>query len=606
MSRNFKMSVENFRVFKEMTEFDLRPITILVGPNNSGKSSFTKLLLLLKNGFDPLNFKNGEHHLGSYEKALNWDTESEEIVIKNEAAYFLSPHHFTEEIRFDKNGIVKRQTITNNNTGQNLLKFDLLKKQKFAPNQPVHFSLDIEYIINLLYDKEILVNCPFVDEALNYITTNLVPLKKLKKYSKDEELSLIKQKAVDYYLPNIFLKNFKKPSDPLKENLILNSILVNEIANLEKNYLLCDVFVNGRKLTDQNKILKYQWQIFENREIHLYIPSILDRPLKETMKSAFNALKNGLKRKIEKEYKELSAENGDGINVEVKATILGQLIFAENLFEGSLADPLDITSGNFSASLFQRFSSKIFTKLNQLKNIEYIPVNRGNQSRVLLADSNETTYKGVTDYHKFKNNTDKDNLSSMFQTINPEKLLKDILKEIGITGKITTKHLEDTVSVVYIEKNGRNINLADFGFGYSQLVPIILKIYNLTCQNEFNSILIIEEPEANLHPNLQAKLADIFALVIKHNQNWRIIVETHSEYLVRKLQYLVAKQEIEREDCIIHYFNTDENVSEEEPKVKPIEINEEGNLTDNFGPGFFDEATRLQFDLLKLNKNQSN
>src|SRR5690554_699023 len=113
MSKNFKIGVENFRVFKEMTEFELRPLTILIGPNNSGKSSFTKLLLLLKNGFDPLNFKKGEHHLGSYKKALNWDTESEEIALKYEAKYFLSPDQFTEEIRYNKIGRIIKQTITN-------------------------------------------------------------------------------------------------------------------------------------------------------------------------------------------------------------------------------------------------------------------------------------------------------------------------------------------------------------------------------------------------------------------------------------------------------------------------------------------------------------
>ena len=57
---------------------------------------------------------------------------------------------------------------------------------------------------------------------------------------------------------------------------------------------------------------------------------------------------------------------------------------------------------------------------------------------------------------------------------------------------------------------------------------------------------------------------------------------------------------------IIHYFNSDDNVSINEPKVKPIEINNRGILTDNFGPGFYDETTKLQFDLMKIRKEQSN
>src|SRR5699024_5642001 len=154
-----------------------------------------------------------------------------------------------------------------------------------------------------------------------------------------------------------------------------------------------------------------------------------------------------------------------------------------------------------------------------------------------------------------------------------------------------------------IEQNGRKINLADYGFGYSQLIPIILEVYNLMGQGNSKICLIIEEPEANLHPALQAKLADILAIIVEYNPKWKLVIETHSEYLIRKLQYLVAKKELDKKDCIIHYFNSDENVTEHEPKVKPIEINPEGNLTDNFGPGFYDEATRLQFELMKLNRN---
>ncbi|GAA4053448.1 AAA family ATPase [Flavobacterium chungnamense] len=51
-----KIGVKNFRVFKDYTEFEIRLITILTGPNNSGKSSFSKLLLLLKNGIEELVF----------------------------------------------------------------------------------------------------------------------------------------------------------------------------------------------------------------------------------------------------------------------------------------------------------------------------------------------------------------------------------------------------------------------------------------------------------------------------------------------------------------------------------------------------------------------
>jgi predicted ATPase len=181
---------------------------------------------------------------------------------------------------------------------------------------------------------------------------------------------------------------------------------------------------------------------------------------------------------------------------------------------------------------------------------------------------------------------------------------------------------------VYLLINDKKTALADVGFGYSQLIPIILKLATMTAsidkadgvfnpgeyQNNMynfreykeNKILIIEEPEANLHPNLQSKLADMLVTTIETYPYINFIIETHSEYLIRKLQFLTASKKVGTEKSIIYYFNADNYVTANEPKVKPIEIRENGSLSDTFGPGFYDEISRLQFDLMKLNKEQSN
>ena len=117
--------------------------------------------------------------------------------------------------------------------------------------------------------------------------------------------------------------------------------------------------------------------------------------------------------------------------------------------------------------------------------------------------------------------------------------------------------------------------------------------------------MILEEPEANLHPSLQSKLADLL-MYIQEREGVKFTIDTHSEYFIRKLQYLTAKKDLKTEDSVIYYFNDDKYVTNTEPKVKEIFINEDGGLTDSFGPGFFDEATKLQFDLIKLNKQQMN
>jgi AAA15 family ATPase/GTPase len=83
-----KISVENFRVFKEKTTFQLKPITILTGPNNSGKSSLLKLINLLYSSFDKNNstnellFNSGNHNLGTFDNAITRNSENDFIKIE--------------------------------------------------------------------------------------------------------------------------------------------------------------------------------------------------------------------------------------------------------------------------------------------------------------------------------------------------------------------------------------------------------------------------------------------------------------------------------------------------------------------------------------------
>ncbi|MFH1001495.1 MAG: DUF3696 domain-containing protein [Bacteroidota bacterium] len=119
-------------------------------------------------------------------------------------------------------------------------------------------------------------------------------------------------------------------------------------------------------------------------------------------------------------------------------------------------------------------------------------------------------------------------------------------------------------------------------------------------------LILVEEPEAFLHPDWQSKLADFFVYCMKYNvkNDVKFLIETHSEYLIRKLQYLTAKKEIKPEDSVIYYFNTPDNIPNGEKHVREMTIRDDGMMDDDFGEGFFDESTRLTIDLLNLqNKN---
>ena len=79
MAQLIGLGIENFRIFKDATEFDFAPLTLLTGANNSGKSSLIKALLLLADNADKNNvgdldfsgFLSEIHNLATFDLALN-------------------------------------------------------------------------------------------------------------------------------------------------------------------------------------------------------------------------------------------------------------------------------------------------------------------------------------------------------------------------------------------------------------------------------------------------------------------------------------------------------------------------------------------------------
>lgn len=173
--------------------------------------------------------------------------------------------------------------------------------------------------------------------------------------------------------------------------------------------------------------------------------------------------------------------------------------------------------------------------------------------------------------------------------------------------------------------------LADEGYGITQLVSILLQIetailnaemsrannwfgisafQNLIEGYEDNKLrevtIAIEEPEIHLHPAYQSMLADMIVEAYKMF-NIHFIIETHSEYLIRKLQVLVAGKgseedlQISNDEISILYVNSPKVVEEKgEPQVKKIRVQEDGRLDSPFGTGFFDEADNQAMELLRI------
>jgi hypothetical protein len=95
-------------------------------------------------------------------------------------------------------------------------------------------------------------------------------------------------------------------------------------------------------------------------------------------------------------------------------------------------------------------------------------------------------------------------------------------------------------------------NLVDVGFGVSQVLPVIVLLHFVP----EGSVILCEDPEAHLHPMAQASLADLFVEVARERR-LQVLIETHSEHLFRRLQFLIADERIRSADCAIYYVDRD-------------------------------------------------
>lgn len=152
--------------------------------------------------------------------------------------------------------------------------------------------------------------------------------------------------------------------------------------------------------------------------------------------------------------------------------------------------------------------------------------------------------------------------------------------------------------------------LADKGMGSLQVMTIILRIAAIIREKkriqkrnkEFT--ILIEEPELNLHPNLQSLLTNFFHEVyLKYGFNF--IVETHSEYMIRQSQFLGLQQQYFEDDLNenpfkVFYFDKEKGPYE-------MKYKEDSKFERSFGDGFFDEADSIAMKTYKLNlENRKN
>lgn len=242
------------------------------------------------------------------------------------------------------------------------------------------------------------------------------------------------------------------------------------------------------------------------------------------------------------------------------------------------------------------FILEIADELEQIINnttIEYIYAHGVNQ-KVLFNYNDKNDYMAQT-LHDF--------INEKIGDVEHEFICK-WLEEFGLGCDYDIHSIGGEAYIIQVkDKSGKMIYLADMGMGANQLVILILRLaiiihkHRMGGSKVYRPTIVIEEPEQNMHPEYQSKLAVLFH-EMHETYGFNFILETHSEYLVRRSQVLVAHKKFKDDDELkannpfkVYYFPTDGLPYE-------MQYRKDGNFRNEFGKGFYDEASNLLFEII--------
>jgi len=168
-----------------------------------------------------------------------------------------------------------------------------------------------------------------------------------------------------------------------------------------------------------------------------------------------------------------------------------------------------------------------------------------------------------------------------------EQIIAQKLKDMGLIESFKvnqiSKNRQDYEVKVKTKGSLGEVDLPDVGFGVSQVLPVLVECFYAPA----NSIILMEQPEIHLHPRAQAFLADVMIDVINaredgKDRNIQLIIETHSEHFLRRLQRRIAEDAV-RQDQVAAYFA---DVSQTPAQLEELRLDMFGNI-ENWPKDFF-------------------
>lgn len=161
------------------------------------------------------------------------------------------------------------------------------------------------------------------------------------------------------------------------------------------------------------------------------------------------------------------------------------------------------------------------------------------------------------------------------------------LKDLGVISsfgvKPVAKGRKEFEVLLKTHASAPEVKLTDVGFGISQVLPALVEAFYAPR----NSMVWMEQPEIHLHPQVQAELADVFISAVQAREdgkprNVQLIVESHSEHFLTRLQRRVAEGVISLSDVAVYFCKRSGGVAD----LEPLRLNLYGDI-ENWPEHFF-------------------
>ncbi|WP_299709341.1 AAA family ATPase [uncultured Tenacibaculum sp.] len=512
-----KIGFKNLRSLVNTGNLSIKPMTILLGQNSSGKSTFLRTFPLLKQSIEtrttgPILWYGRFVDFGDFSNALNESENSKNDFIE-----------YSFELDFNKENINRyyRKKPVFENIERNLdnclvaiqLKGDKENKTYTSKMQIVFNDFDIEIVIGKNKELESI----FIDGIK----------------IKSDNLTMVNLN--NGFLPTLFL---------LKDD-------ENHFALSSERFSLRKIFkeissISNRKLSDET-ILKILNQLNFNSNKELF-----DSIIKQDIVKGFA-----------NKVKDWEIENDKYINLK------------NHLITSAIP------------SLISLCDSKITSIANSTSYIAPLRATAERYYRPQDLNVDEVDFQGKNLALVLRN----------FSQSERNEFEKWCLNNFSFFPR--AKILGGNISVtVNFKNNSGEHNIADLGFGFSQILPVIVQIWtgSLRKKNKryrrYSGIKIyaIEQPELHLHPKIQALIVDALISVINFVRNEELsvyfILETHSETIVNAIGTRIYKKKIDKNDVNVIIFERENN--KPKSQVYEVKYSDDGTLK-NWPYGFFEE-----------------